>query len=77
MELAEQKLQQSLRKAEALPVVEEELAVRLAALNQVNARLTQWVKIVGVYLSIISLASLCMPFSLYLYVENRKDIKIH
>jgi hypothetical protein len=25
-----------LRKAEALPVVEEELAVRLAALNQVN-----------------------------------------
>jgi hypothetical protein len=30
-------MQQSLRKAEALPVVEEELAVRLAALNQVNA----------------------------------------
>lgn len=36
LELAEQKLQQSLRKAEALPVVEEELAVRMAALNQVN-----------------------------------------
>lgn len=34
-ELAEQKLQQSLRKAEALPVVEEELAVRVAALSQV------------------------------------------
>lgn len=36
LELAEQKLQQSLRKAEALPVVEEELAVRMAALNQVQ-----------------------------------------
>ncbi|CAB3979092.1 liprin-alpha-1 isoform X4 [Paramuricea clavata] len=38
LELAEQKLQQSLRKAEALPVVEEELAVRLAALNQAEEK---------------------------------------
>ena len=38
LELAEQRMQQSVRKAEALPVVEEELAVRLAALNRVS----QW-----------------------------------
>ncbi|XP_046860844.1 liprin-alpha-1-like [Xenia sp. Carnegie-2017] len=37
-ELAEQKLQQSLRKAEALPVVEEELAVRVAALSQAEEK---------------------------------------
>ena len=36
LELAEQNLNQLLRKAEALPKVEEELAVRMAALNEVR-----------------------------------------
>ena len=36
LELAQQNLNQSLRKAEALPKIEEELAVQMAALNEVQ-----------------------------------------
>lgn len=41
LELAQQNLNQSLRKAEALPKIEEELAVQMAALNEVQKSLNK------------------------------------
>lgn len=66
LELAEQKLQQTIRKAETLPEVEAELAQRVAALTKVSA---------PVHCPVYHSAHLLMDFGFYdmIYI-GRVDI---